>query len=43
MDREYFLQSSLDPTTPNNIESFIQWFMKETAVCFFPMAEEAGN
>lgn len=35
MDREDFSQSSLDPSTPNHIESFMQWFMKKTAACFF--------
>lgn len=31
-----FLQSSLDLTTPEHIELFIQWFMKKTAACVFP-------
>lgn len=31
-----FLQSALDLTSPEPIESFIQWFMKKTAACFFP-------
>lgn len=29
-------QSSLNLTTPEDIESFIQWFIKKTAACFFP-------
>lgn len=31
-----FLRSSLEPVTLEHIKSFIQWFTKKSAACFFP-------